>query len=200
MVLSPLMAAGFLAAASLASPAGMPQAPPSALTNAVAVTLHSRAGNAATPMLERGQEAPDFVYQSHDHLWQNLHNMLEESHILLVFGASQTDLAQIERERESLRKLGISPVAVVNERDGDARKTLRQLNLGFSLLADPRGAIGEQYGVRDASVAHDRAMWFVIDQDGEIRDRGEGLHPKSGWPTLAMHALDLPPAEITATD
>lgn len=197
MVLSPLMAAGFLAAASL-SPAGVPQAPSSALTNAVFVSSVPRAGSVATLVPERGQEAPDFVYQSHDHLWQNLHNMLEEHHILLVFGADDAELARLEVDREPLQALGIAPVAVVTTRDSDARRTVRQLNLGYSLLADPRGAIGEQYGVRQAAVVHDRAMWFMIDQSGAIRDRGEGLRPEAGWQALASQVLNTPANGATA--
>ena len=199
MFFGPLMAAGLMAAASL-SPAGVQPATSSLLTNAVAVSHQPPAGAGTVPMPEKGQEAPDFVYQSYEHLWQNLHNMLEESHVLLVFGASESDLARLEQDREPLHRLGITPVAVVTERDGEARRTVRELNLGFSLLADPRGAIGEQYGVREATVARDRSMWFMIDQEGEIRDRGEGLRPVEGWPALASHALELPPAAITATD
>lgn len=199
MFFGPIMTAGLMAAASL-SPAGVHPATLSMLTNAVAVSHQPPASAESVPMPEKGQEAPDFVYQSYDHLWQNLHNMLEESHVLLVFGASESDLATLEEDREPLRKLGITPVAVVTEHDGEARRTVHDLNLGFSLLADPRGAIGEQYGVREGAVVRDRSVWFVIDQDGEIRDRGEGLRPAEGWPTLASHALASPPAAITATD
>lgn len=198
MVLSPLIAAALLAAASF-MPAGAPSAASSALTNAVFVSSASRAGSAASVVPERGQEAPDFVYQSHEHLWQNLHNMLEENHVLLVFGASDEELGSIEADREPLQALGIAPVAVVTTRDSDARRTVRQLNLGYSLLADPRGAIGEQYGVRESAVVKDRAMWFVIDQSGAIRDKGEGLRPESGWRALASQVLNEPmPTGATA--
>lgn len=197
MFFSPLITAGLLAAASL-SPAGVVQTPSSARTNAIVVSSSPRTGSAATLVPERGQEAPDFVYQSHDHLWQNLHNMLEEHHILLVFGATDAELARLEADREPLQSLGIAPVAVVTTRDSDARRTVRTLNLGYSLLADPRGAIGEQYGVREAAVAQDRAMWFMIDRAGAIRDMGEGLAPESGWQALASQALSAPASGTTA--
>lgn len=195
----PLMAGGLLAAACI-MPATAPATPPRLFLNAVAVSSSPAPEAASSVMPARGQSAPDFVYQSHDHLWQNLHNMLEEHHVLLVFGAGADDLARLEREREALQRLGIAPVAVVHQRDGEARRLVRDLDLGYSLLADPRGAIGEQYGVRDLVRAQDRAVWFVIDRGGAVRDLGEGLVPGSGWQALAAGALELPPAAITATD
>lgn len=196
------MAAG-LAVAAIAHPQATNEVAsthPSHRIHPVAVSMAAAPAEMPSPVPAPGQAAPDFVYQSHDFLWQNLHNMLEEHHVLLVFGAAAADLQQLEHQREVLERLGIAPVAVVNRRDGEARRTVRDLNLGFSLLADPRGAIGEQYGVHDSANEQDRAVWFVIDRDGSIRDRGEGLHPDTGWPVLASRALELPPAAITATD
>src|SRR5262249_44088706 len=71
--------------------------------------------DAPRPKLASGHRAPDFQYQSYDDLWQNLHNVLEHGDVLLVFGASDVDLRTIERERETLVKGGVLPLAVVEK-------------------------------------------------------------------------------------
>ena len=155
------------------------------------VSAPADAGGAAAPKLGPGSKAPDFQYQSYDALWQNLHNVLEHGDVLLVFGASDVDLRTLEREREVLVKSRVTPLAVVEKNDRDVWASVRRLGLTFSLLADPRGVIGAQYGVYDASLGHSSSAWFVIDVKGRIRQTGTTM-PKQSWPVVAATALGRP--------
>lgn len=143
---------------------------------------------AERPKVANGHRAPDFQYQSYDQLWQNLHNVLEHGDVVLVFGASDVDLRTIEREREILMRAGITPLAVVERNERDVWATVRRLGLTFSLLSDPRGVIGAQYGLYDASLGRSQTAWFVIDKKGKVRQSGTTM-PQQSWPTVAALAL-----------
>ena len=138
-----------------------------------------------------GKRAPDFQYQSYDAMWQHLHNVLEHGDVLLVFGASDVDLRTLERELEMLVKSGVMPLVVVERGDREVWASVRRLGLTFSLLADPKGVIGAQYGVFDAGIGHSRPAWFVIDVKGRVRQTGAEM-PSQGWPGLAATALGRP--------
>jgi peroxiredoxin len=161
----------------------------------VAFTNHTTAAGASNAAresdraaLSAGSKAPDFQYQSYDAMWQHLHNVLEHGDVLLVFGASDLDLRMLERERESLVKTGVVPLAVVEKNDRDVWASVRRLGLTYSLLADPKGAIGSQFGVYDPSLGHSRSAWYVIDVKGRVRRTG-GDMPASGWTAAAATAL-----------
>jgi len=143
------------------------------------------------PKYASGNRAPDFQYQSYDDLWQNLHNVLEHGDVLLVFGATDVDLRTLEREREVLVKGGLIPLAVVEKSDRDVWASVRRLGLSFSLMADPRGAIGAQYGVYDASLGRSVGSWFLIDKKGKVRSSGIGM-PAQSWLALASNAFGRP--------
>lgn len=148
--------------------------------------------------LSTGNRAPDFQYQSYDGMWQHMHNVLEHGDMLLVFGASDVDLRTLERERETLLKAGVMPLAVVEKSDRDVWASVRRLGLTFSLLADPKGVIGAQYGVFDPGLSRSRSAWFVIDVKGRVRQIG-GEMPSQGWPALAATALGRPLEGATQT-
>lgn len=145
----------------------------------------------ASPKLGSGSKAPDFQYQSYDALWQNLHNVLEHGDVLLVFGASDVDLRTLEREREVLVRSRVTPLAVVEKNDREVWASVRRLGLTFSLLADPRGVIGGQYGVFDANLGRSRTSWFVIDVKGRVRQSGTTM-PAQSWPVVTATALGRP--------
>lgn len=170
---------GSLFAAALLAAASHPAVPLSrphqtAAHNAVSVTNANPAspGVLATPAV--GDVAPDFTYQSHEYLWQNLHNMLEQGHVLLVFGATEADLRSLEADRDRLIRQGVLPVAVIEQREGDVWKLLRKSNVSYSLLSDPHGAIAEQYGVYQPEVRGAHSAWFLVDQSGRVREVGTG--------------------------
>ena len=156
-------------------------------------TLESASPAASAASAERakvvpGSKAPDFQYQSYDQLWQSLHNVLEQGDVLLVFGATDVDLRTLEREREILLRSGVTPLAVVEKNERDVWASVRRLGLTFSLLSDPRGVIGAQFGVYDASLGRSQTAWFVIDKKGKVRQAGTTM-PRQSWPTVAALAL-----------
>lgn len=178
-------AASLLAVASSPAPAEDNTAQPAAFTSNAP---QPEAVPAERPKVANGHRAPDFQYQSYDQLWQNLHNVLEHGDVLLVFGASDVDLRTIEREREILMRAGVTPLAVVERNERDVWATVRRLGLTFSLLSDPRGVIGSQYGLFDASLGRSQTSWYVIDKKGKVRQSGTTM-PQQSWPTVAALAL-----------
>lgn len=190
------LAAGLLAASPLHAQG---TASPSAATVKPAtdpVTAPADVASSARARLSPGNKAPDFQYQSYDALWQNLHNVLEHGDVLLVFGASDMDLRTLEREREELVRSRVTPLAVVEKNDRDVWASVRRLGLTYSLLADPRGVIGAQYGVFDPSLGRSQTAWFVIDAKGRVRQLGNTM-PTQSWPVVAATALGRPLAGST---
>jgi peroxiredoxin len=172
-----------------AAPAQSAGAPAGATTPAPSADIQR-------PKYNSGNKAPDFQYQSYDDLWQSLHNVLEHGDVLLVFGATDVDLRMLEREREILVKGGLIPLAVVEKSDRDVWASVRRLGLSFSLMADPRGAIGAQYGVYDPSLGRSVGSWFLIDRKGKVRSSGIGM-PARSWLSLASNAFGRPFSEST---
>lgn len=193
MYLGPLLAASLLASA-LNTPSDRmhPDASANAY-NAVSVD-HTSPATLLPGMPAVGQPAPDFTYQSHDMLWQNLHDMLEQGSVLLVFGASDDQMRQIEHERENLLRQGVVPVVVQDHRDHDVWATVRRLNLNYSILADPHCVVSEQYGVLETPARRVTTAWFVVDRSGRVRANGAGELPAKGWVSLTADALGLPGA------
>lgn len=167
-------------------------------TSSIAQSATTAVRETDSAVLSPGKRAPDFQYQSYDGMWQHLHNALEHGDMLLVFGASDVDLRTLERERESLMKGGVMPLAVVEKSDRDVWASVRRLGLTFSLLADPKGLIGAQYGVFEPGTGRSRSAWYVIDVKGRVRQIG-GEMPSQGWPGLAATALGRPLEGSTKT-
>ncbi len=201
MLFGPLMVAASMLAAQSTHHLHEPTAlRPDVQNNVVSVSGLAPGPRPTAPAPVAGQLAPDFTYQSQEYLWQNLHNILERSSVMLVFGAGDEQLLALEHEREALLAAGVTPLAVVDRRDVDAWSTVRRLNLGFSLLADPRSVIGEQYGVLDAVSHRSQPAWFVIDRAGHVCQAGLGSLPQHGWGELAASALkSTVPADRTAS-
>jgi peroxiredoxin len=186
----PIVAAALIAVSPSPNHTQIPATAAVATNNAVTVTASPAAhGVPAAP--ELGERAPDFTYQSRDYQWRNLHNMLEQGDVLLVFGPSDEQLRSLERDQEDLVGKGVLPVAVVGQREGDVWRTVRKLGLTYSLLADPHAAIAEQFGALESLAGPARPMWFVIDQAGRVRGRGEGLSAPRDWVGMAANALGM---------
>jgi peroxiredoxin len=184
----PILAAALLAAAPTQNAADLVRASVPASNNAAAV--------AATPVTRSvpsgpavGDRAPDFTYQTREYLWQNLHNMLEQGSVLLVFGATDDELLTLERDQEDLVGHGAMPVAVVTQRESEVWRTVRREGLTYSLLADPHAAISEQYGALDHATHKPRPLWLVIDRTGRVRATGEGVSSTRSWTAIAATAL-----------
>jgi len=197
--LAPLFAAGLLAAASSDAPVNTPHPHASTRNNVLSVATVVPESHRLPAAPVAGDAAPDFSYQSNEYLWQSLHNMLEQGHVLLVFGASDDQLRSLERSREDLLHRGVVPVAVMERRDGDVWAIVRRLNLTYSLLADPHAAIAEQYGVLDPATHRSRPTWFVIDRQGHVRGTGQGVEPSRDWAQMAISALGLTDVKSATT-
>lgn len=198
MILVSLLAAS-LAAASMQPSLDVVSAHVVAQDNAVAVPSAPGAvrGVPAPPTV--GATAPDFTYQSHDYLWQNLHNMLAQGNVLIVFGATDAQLMAIERDRDQLLHSGVVPVAVVCQREADVWRIVRRCDLTYSLLADPHAAIAEQFGAVEAGTHHPKAAWFMIGASGHVRATGQGLPASADWVSIANSALGLTDVNNTST-
>ena len=188
MIYGPFLAAALLAAVPTQNAADLVRTSVPVSNNAVAVT--------ATPVTRTvpaspavGDRAPDFTYQSREYLWQNLHNMLEQGSVLLVFGATDEELRSLERDQEDLIGHGAMPVAVVTQRESDVWHTVQRDGLTYSLLADPHAAISEQYGALDHVTRKPRSVWFVIDRTGHVRASGEGASSTRSWTAITTAAL-----------
>jgi peroxiredoxin len=200
LIASPALAAGTPGLAAVDGNAVQPVAlakASGAATQAPAVaSTPAPSADVQRPKYSSGNRAPDFQYQSYDDLWQNLHNVLEHGDVLLVFGASDVDLRMLEREREVLMKGGLIPLAVMEKSDRDVWASVRRLGLSYSLMADPRGAIGAQYGVYDPSLGRSVGSWFLIDRKGKVRSSGIGM-PSRSWLALASNAFGRPFGDST---
>jgi len=156
-------------------------------------------GNTEPPVttVTEGDVAPDFSFESSEHQWLRLHDLLAQGNILLVFGAGNQELAAIEREREALIGRGIVPVAVMDRRDGAVWSVARRLGIRYSLLADPQCVIAGQFNVLHPNTHHPVPAWFVIDRSGTVRAlRRTGL-PSTGYVGLAAAALGQPVTGVT---
>lgn len=201
MYFGPLWVAASLLAAQPALHSASPASPVTEIqNNVVSVSGLAPATRAVPSAPGVGEFAPDFTYQSNEYLWQNLHNILEHGPVMLVFGATDEQLLGLERERASMLAHGVTPVAVVDRRDSEAWAMVRRLELGYSLMADPRSTVGEQYGVLDASTNRSQPAWFVIDTAGRVRELAVGSLPLRGWDDRAVAALHSRiPADRTAS-
>jgi peroxiredoxin len=187
---APLLAAGLLAAASVQHTDAARIARIVAQDNAVAVTTPGNSQHGVPEPPAIGSPAPDFTYQSFDYQWRNLHHMLAQGNVLLVFGASDENLRALERDSETLLMHEVVPVAVVGQRESEVWRTVRRCGLTYSLLADPHTAIAEQFGAVDAA-HHAAPAWFVIDPSGRVRGAGKGMPPASDWLAVAGSSLGL---------
>jgi peroxiredoxin len=139
-----------------------------------------------------GDPAPDFSFETSDHGWHRLHDLLAQGSVLLVFGASDDQLRSLETERGSMIARGVLPVAVLDRRDGAAWSTPARLKLHFNVIADSRGVIASQFNLEDGSTRRAGPGWFVVDRTGRVRALGRQSAPVAGYLAVAARALGLP--------
>lgn len=137
-----------------------------------------------------GDPAPNFAYQGYDGRWMRLHHLLDHGSVLLVIGANDAQLSQIEREREALLRLGVVPVAVVDRRPGAARRIVAKLGLGYTVLPDGRQVIADQFNATEKGRMI--PSYFVVDARGKVRGLLRGSLPPQDYPQACAHALALP--------
>jgi peroxiredoxin len=139
-----------------------------------------------------GDPAPDFSYRSFDGQWRRLTDLRAQGPILLVFGPDTKELRSIQTERDLLLDLGVVPLAICDVAPHTAFGLVRDLHLGFSVLADPRHIIAEQFNAIDGGTLATVPAWFVIDETGRVRAMGHGVFPPGGYAPLASRALGIP--------
>jgi peroxiredoxin len=144
-----------------------------------------------------GDAAPDFSYKSFDGVWRKLADLRASGPVLLVLGPDTDELKSLQAERDRLLDLGVIPVAICDVAPHTAYSIVRDLHLGFSLLADPQHIIAEQFNATDGHTLATAPAWFVVDQSGDVRAMGHGAFPPGGYTALASHALGMPiPGEV----
>ena|SRR5438105_8317379 len=137
-----------------------------------------------------GDPAPDFAYQGFDGRWMRLHHLLDQGPVLLVFGATEAQLTQLQRERDAMLSLGVIPVAVLDRKPGAARRLALKLGLGYTVLADARQVIAVQFNSTDQGRV--TPGWFVVDEHGKVRGLLRGRLPEQDYPQLCARSLGRP--------
>lgn len=157
------LAALFLLAASSCGNAGAPASAPAAPSSL------------ATP-------APDFEFAS-GYGWRHLHDLCATGGVVLVFGADDAALAQLQQQLPRWRAIGVEPMAVVTRTDGDNWAKLERLGLTYALLSDANDAVGARFGMTD--VAPSGGSWCLVDERMQIRRRAAGAPNESDLEAMA---------------
>lgn len=140
--------------------------------------------------------APDFSYQTADGRWRHLHEMVRTGPVLLVFGATDLVLRSLEHEREPLMDLGVIPVVVLEGRSGPARSTVERLGLRYTVIADSRSVIAEQFNAVNPTTGRQLASLFVIDRGCRVRALERVSLPVRGYVSLAANALGIAQRDV----
>jgi peroxiredoxin len=142
-----------------------------------------------------GDPAPNFAFEGYGGRSMRLHHLLDQGPVLLVFGAREADLRRLQEQRESLLDLGVVPVAVVDQGPRKTRALVKRLGLQYTVLADSRAVIADQFNVVDG----ERIIpgWFVLDARGRVSGLGRGSLPTIEYARLCSRALAIPMAGTT---
>ncbi|HEY6867885.1 MAG TPA: redoxin domain-containing protein, partial [Candidatus Eisenbacteria bacterium] len=139
--------------------------------------------NAAEPpvsIVVPGDPAPDFSYQADTGEWLKFHQLLDHGCVMLVFAPNESDLEQIESERDSLYGAGVIPVAVLDRSRRASSALAARLGLGFPVIADPQDAIASLFNLVGPPTARTHPGWFVVDRTGRVRALERGRVPRGG--------------------
>ena len=169
---------------------------PTSRANAVSPRMQSGGPEPPAAEVRVGDRAPDFSYQSFDGRWRNLHDLRAQGPVLLVIAPSEPQLRAIERERERLLDYGIVAVAVLDIPPRAAASLVKRFELRYSVLADPRRVIAEQFNAVGGRTNAAMPAWFVIDRRGLVRALDRGRLPEGEYAPTAARALGLPPPGI----
>jgi peroxiredoxin len=146
-------------------------------------------------MVEAGTNAPDFSYETLAGGSARLRDLLAQGNVLLVFGASDTDLRRLQGESDQLTRLGVVPVAVLDRSVSSCRRTAKKLSLTIPVVPDPQRAIGAQYNALDPRTRQDAPAWFVVDQRRRVRGLDRFELPREPWVSVAATSLGIPPGD-----
>jgi peroxiredoxin len=148
-------------------------------------------------LVEPGDLAPDFSYQTESGEWLTLHDLLAHGSVMLVFVPTENELRIMEDERDSLYSVGVIPVAVLDRRASSAMLLAHRLGLGFPVIADPLGSIASQFNLVGPPTLRTRPAWFILDRGGRVRGLERGELPEGGYIRIACGALAIPSPDAT---
>lgn len=140
-----------------------------------------------------GDDAPAFSYMGVDGDWHRSADLCADRPVLLVFGAREENLVELERSRQLFQDLGVTPVVVLDRRTGAVNSVAKRLGLTSNLVADPKCAIADLYNSIDPLNHRHSPSFFVLDQNRTIRAIGHGELPTSiQMLILSARGLGLP--------
>ena len=131
--------------------------------------------------LQVGSPAPMFSYLGADGRWHKSDELVSRGPVLILFGATEGDLAAIQKRLPAFMELGVRPVAVLDLPTRSTSALTRRLGLGAPLVSDPMSAIAGLYHSIDPATGRHAQSYFVIDARRSLR---------------AMYFGPLPPAEL----
>lgn len=179
-----------LTALAFAVPALAAQTSPPSVPGPSPLPLVPLGSNSEYAVVEIGTSAPDFSYECPGG-WARLRDLRANGPVLLVIGADREHLLALERERPSLRALGVVPVAALDQKPSRCAATARTLGIACALVPDPQRVIAAQFNALDPNSRVSAPAWFVIDRAGHVRALGRYDWPQQSWTDIATDALDL---------
>jgi peroxiredoxin len=140
----------------------------------------SEPGPAVGAMFPHSLAAPDQTGEQ-----KTLQSVMGEKGVAVLFVRSadwcpfcQKQLADVNAHLERFRALGLNVVSVSVDNVEEIAEFTKAQNIGYTMLADPDGAINlslgirdEQYPVGSAAFGVPRPTLYVIDRNGKIRLR-----------------------------
>ena len=150
-------------------------------------------------IVEAGDPAPDFSYQADSGEWLKLHELLDHGNVILVFAPQEDELRGLQAAHDSLTRVGIVPVAVLDRKPKASLALMRKLGLQFPVVSDPMGTIATQFNLVSPPTLRTRPGWFVVDRKGRVRALDRTRLPQGGYMNIACGALAIPNPAATAT-
>jgi peroxiredoxin len=147
---------------------------------AVTLAADSDPGPTAGAKFPHTLEAPDQNGKK-----QNLQSVMGEKGVVLLFVRSadwcpfcKKQLADVNAQLARFEALGLKVVSVSVDDVAEIAKFAKEQNIGYTMLADPEGAINlslgirdEQYPVGSAAYGVPKPILYVIDRSGTVRLR-----------------------------
>jgi peroxiredoxin len=140
-----------------------------------------------------GDAAPSFSFHGADGAWHPFFDPSRQGALMLVFGARESDLLELESARELFRDLGVTPVVFMDRRTSGANRFAQRLGITSTIVSDPKCAIADLYNSIDPLSHRHAPSFFVLDERRTIRALGHGKLPSSMTILfLAAQGLGLP--------
>lgn len=137
-----------------------------------------------------GDPAPDFS------LWGSRDRELRLSSlrggwVLLSFGSSRQELAELRSIQNELRELGVTILGVCSDKPQTLRAFAERDSVPFEMLCDPTGEISAIYGLYDQPRRSILPGFLVLDRQGVVRLAilGQAVPPTQLGPLVRFGVL-----------